>query len=172
MANLKLIPEDVRNRIDKLIEKIIEDEYEARCVGYDYIAYIACPESATPIERVMFLSLRYLSKCEGIKITPQFQISGYRVDFLLEWIWEPDNSTLERIIIECDGHDFHEKTKEQAQKDKKRDRDLQGLGFPVLRFTGSEIWRDPLSCATEAIEQLRDRASKAYGEKERKYGKD
>jgi very-short-patch-repair endonuclease len=51
--------------------------------------------------------------------------------------------------VECDGHDFHERTKEQAQRDKSRDRYLQANGWRVLRFTGSEIHRTPEKCADE-----------------------
>jgi very-short-patch-repair endonuclease len=58
------------------------------------------------------------------------------------------------IIIECDGHNFHEKTKEQAQKDKERDRNLQLEGYQVIRFTGSEIFNSPAKCAAEAVEHL------------------
>lgn len=60
------------------------------------------------------------------------------------------------ILVECDGHEFHEKTKEQAARDKSRDRDLQAAGFPVYRFTGSEIWRDPVACATQLVVVLQD----------------
>ena len=55
----------------------------------------------------------------------------------------------EFILIECDGHDYHEKTKEQAARDKKRDRDFTGTGARILRFTGSEIYRAPEKCAAE-----------------------
>lgn len=54
------------------------------------------------------------------------------------------------VAIECDGHDFHERTKEQAERDKKRDRDIQSLGWNVARFTGSEIVRDPKGTADKA----------------------
>ncbi len=54
-------------------------------------------------------------------------------------------------VIECDGHDFHERTKEQAQRDKKRDRELQAAGYKVFRFTGSEIWRSRGECITKSI---------------------
>jgi len=74
----------------------------------------------------------------------QYPIGKYRADFILK--------TLDaRVAIECDGHDFHERTKEQAQRDKARDRFFQAEGWPVLRFTGSEIWADPVSCANEAV---------------------
>lgn len=61
------------------------------------------------------------------------------------------------VVIECDGHDFHERTKEQAAHDRGRDRWMQANGWSVLRFTGSEIHRDPHRCAEEAISFLRSR---------------
>lgn len=84
-------------------------------------------------------------------INPQCKIKNYRVDFLWTRITpiEPDRKLaipLPQIIIECDGHDFHERTKEQASRDKERDRVLQSMGFVVLRFTGSDIWKDALAC--------------------------
>lgn len=78
--------------------------------------------------------------------------SSYRIDIALAWS-ERRLDGSERwtyVAIECDGHDFHEKTKEQAQRDKRRDRDLQRLGWRVVRFTGSEICRDPRLAAYEA----------------------
>lgn len=45
------------------------------------------------------------------------------------------------LAVECDGHDFHEKTKEQARRDKSRDRILISHGIHTIRFTGSEIFR-------------------------------
>jgi very-short-patch-repair endonuclease len=53
------------------------------------------------------------------------------------------------IVVECDGHDFHEKTKEQVRRDKARDRWLQIQGYPVMRFSGSEIYRDSEACCKE-----------------------
>jgi len=77
-------------------------------------------------------------------ITPQAHIGSFRVDFLIE-----DAETGVKVVLECDGHDFHERTKEQARKDRSRDRELQAKGFLVLRYTGSEIWRDPWKCAED-----------------------
>lgn len=54
------------------------------------------------------------------------------------------------LAIELDGHDFHERTKEQAQRDKSRDRILQELGWKAIRFTGSEVYADPIACVREA----------------------
>ena len=71
-------------------------------------------------------------------VIPQFKVDKFlTVDFLF-YVEDLDI----KLIVECDGHDFHEKTKEQAKKDKQRDRYLITSGFYVLRFTGSEIWND------------------------------
>lgn len=112
----------------------------------------------------------------AIKITPQAALDDYTVDFLLEYqvvhvdyppdamapafgdiqmIVKPEMAIYERIrkrlIVECDGHDFHEKTKEQAARDKRRDRTLQALGYKVFRFTGSEVYKDAIACAKEVF---------------------
>ena len=91
-----------------------------------------------------------------IYIKPQEEIvtdnGKYRVDFLISVVIPPyEQKKIKHIVVECDGHEFHEKTKEQAQRDKSRDRDLQSHGYTVLRFTGSEIWRDPNKCVREVF---------------------
>lgn len=93
----------------------------------------------------------------------QVQIGNYRVDFVVSaWTWGSVASTDEptvvgeprwrKLVIECDGHDFHERTKEQAARDRSRDRALNAAGFDVFRFTGSELWRDPWGCADQVHE--------------------
>lgn len=59
------------------------------------------------------------------------------------------NGGLGRIAIELDGHDFHERTKEQARRDRSRDRALTIAGWCVLRFTGSEIYRGAWECVDD-----------------------
>ena len=92
-----------------------------------------------------------------LMIEPQAKIGKYRVDFLVTYVerWE-DGIELARtqMAIECDGHYFHDRTKEQARKDKERDRMLQSLGLRVYRYTGSEIWADVFKCACQAINEL------------------
>jgi hypothetical protein len=75
----------------------------------------------------------------------------YRVDLLINSLPYQGDEVLPKLIIECDGHDFHEKTKEQSRSDKQRDRDLQMAGYRILRFTGSEIVKSPRRCATDII---------------------
>ena len=93
-----------------------------------------------------------------IFVETQAQLEGWRVDFLIsvygDWarVSEPQrNEGWRRLIVECDGHDFHERTKEQAARDRSRDRWAQMNDIEVFRFTGSEIWRDPWGCAKQIV---------------------
>lgn len=90
------------------------------------------------------------SKRPELFIAPQQQVGQYRVDFIVGYA---GYGTLKQtgVAVECDGHDFHEKTKEQAQRDKERDRYLQTKVAKVIRFTGSELYRQPLACAESAV---------------------
>src|SRR5262249_764554 len=45
--------------------------------------------------------------------------------------------------------DFHERTRQQAWHDKRRDRFFAANSIFVMRFTGCEIKRDPAECARE-----------------------
>jgi hypothetical protein len=86
-------------------------------------------------------------------IVPQlaYEVVG-RVDFAIFIPGLTHNFPL--VIIECDGHEFHERTVEQASKDRKRDREFQKYGIPVLRFTGTDIVRTSAELAEEVAEFL------------------
>lgn len=89
-------------------------------------------------------------------IEKQVQVAGWRVDFLIHYplLGAPEidgELALAKLIVECDGHAYHERTKEQAARDRRRDRVAQHQGLPVFRFTGSEIWNDPIGCADEVL---------------------
>lgn len=92
-----------------------------------------------------------------IAIFPQSQVGTYRADFL---ILCECNDVKFWIVVECDGHDFHERTKEQAKRDRARDRWMTANNISVLRFTGSEIYADPSACAN----QVADFISNKFGE--------
>lgn len=97
-----------------------------------------------------------------IYIVPQFevQLSGRcaRIDLAVFAVTQviSGGATQLKIAVECDGHDFHERTREQAERDKRRDRDLQVEGWLVARFTGSEIWRDPHAAGAKVTEMIDD----------------
>lgn len=85
-------------------------------------------------------------------IDAQYKVGRYTADIRLTMIDRSVTPPMLVAFIECDGHDFHEKTKEQASKDKERDRVFQKTGALILRYSGSDIWRDPIGAAMDAIE--------------------
>lgn len=86
-------------------------------------------------------------------LVPQYQWEGYRIDFAVR----VPRYRFKWVFIECDGHNFHERTKEQAANDRQKDRLIQASGYPVLRFTGSEIHKSPDDCGNSFFEFLEQR---------------
>jgi very-short-patch-repair endonuclease len=88
-------------------------------------------------------SKKYPAKPQtDVVIAPQYQIENYFVDFAI-FIQGFAKEEI-KVVVECDGHNTHEKekTKDQAARYKKRERVLEIAGWKLLRFTGSEIWQD------------------------------
>ena len=81
-------------------------------------------------------------------LIPQVEIGNYRADF------ELINHKDKKIIVECDGHEFHQKSKQQVEKDNQRERDLKKLGYEVVRFSGSEIFKDAEKCVKDLLDIL------------------
>jgi very-short-patch-repair endonuclease len=90
-------------------------------------------------------------------LASEVPIGPYRCDFVLQMFANPDWPPWLTVDIECDGHNFHEKTKKQAKHDKERDRWMQINNIVVLRFTGSEIWNDPIACASQLFDLIEAR---------------
>ena len=104
--------------------------------------------SGSPIETKLLLAMWHETQLLHVdKFTAQHTLGNYRADFAIMYQGH-------HVIVEADGHDFHERTKEQAQRDRQRDRDMQLMGWRVLRFTGSEIHRDAVGCARQVEEFL------------------
>lgn len=85
----------------------------------------------------------------------------FRCDFLVEIL--NDKEIVGKICIELDGHDFHERTKDQAQRDKLRDREFQKAGYTVLRYTGSEVFKDPSIVISDIENIVEDLSLKTFG---------
>lgn len=149
------LPDSIQRRYMWAAEKLCESPIECRMLA----GLIMCPFGFYDDPNVVMSKEEIVSKDwpttrpDSALIVPQAQIRGavsYRVDFLV--ILNTRHVTVSpqpSFVVECDGHDFHEKTKEQAARDKKRDRDIQELGIPVFRFTGSEIHRDLDACVDQ-----------------------
>lgn len=65
----------------------------------------------------------------------------YRVDFLI-----PSR----KVVVELYGYQYHH-TKKKLTQDAERERYLQRLGYQVIRFTGTEIYKDVRKCVDEVL---------------------
>lgn len=123
----------------------------------------------SPIEQIFYaawdyynlLNARYIGTC--IYLTPQKKVGPFYLDFevgfLDSFVNHPVNVPTRKLKelsdelpkwgIEIDGHDFHEKTKEQVAKDKQRERAIMNEGYKIYRFSGSEVFKHPLKCVNE-----------------------
>jgi very-short-patch-repair endonuclease len=79
----------------------------------------------------------------------QVRAASYVLDFALFTMAYPGKPTM--LNIECDGHEWHERTKQQASSDRARDRELLAMGIMVARFTGSDIFNYEERCAAEVL---------------------
>lgn len=145
-------------------EKIARYAYEMKLSKIAEVMEVATNrKKMSPIETIFFVAIHTICEEDGalkfaggtpqygvLGVSAQVQIEQYRVDFLVSV--QDTHGEIQQMVVECDGHDFHERTKEQARKDRSRDRRLQELGYVVYRFTGSELYADPIKCALSVYE--------------------
>jgi hypothetical protein len=92
------------------------------------------PEAILPISGAAELWQQY--KLNDLRVRLDFAIVGPGV----------------RLAIELDGHNYHERTPEQATRDRSRDRALTSQGWTTIRFTGREVHADARACARQTLE--------------------
>lgn len=149
------LPETVKENIQEILDDVKNNILDSLL------------DCESPIEQLLSIHLnnyqnnyknfRFVAKgfdIIGIELQKEVKVyddEAYRVDFFIPvWIKEIEKGIT--FIVECDGHEFHEKTKEQAQKDKERDRTLLLRGYIPIRFTGSEIYDHPSNCAEDVFD--------------------
>lgn len=121
-------------------------------------------ECESPIEQIFSLAYEIISFVSppteySMNLICQHDISAngnkYRVDFCFDpSYFEEGYDKPFKLVIECDGHDFHERTKAQVVKGNKRDYDLKMAGYDVLHFSGSQIFNEPFQCAKETYDYI------------------
>jgi hypothetical protein len=139
------LPCDVEKRISWFKERI------ARGYETELRAEINLYSVRSPVEAVFLAEWRYLHVDDRYRLTllphQEVEVDGhkYTIDFAI-------HGKGVRIAIEVDGHLFHEKTKVQATKDRRRERAIQKVGYFVVRFTGSEVISNSRKCVQEVLE--------------------
>ena len=108
----------------------------------------------SPLERKLFIEL----KRANIYFQPQYPLNWYGQQISIDGktYHDPKNNFKEvltvvdfyidksgvKLCVYTDGHTYHERTEEQASRDRNIDRKLQELGFQVLRYTGKDVNED------------------------------
>jgi very-short-patch-repair endonuclease len=109
----------------------------------------------SPVEQIFLMEWRFLEidQKHAVTIRPQTQLTiasaVYRIDFAVSWPGQKH-----KLAIEIDGHEFHEKTKAQAARDRARERSIIREGYTIMRFTGSEVFSNPRKCVNEVAELI------------------
>ena len=141
--------DQIIHNASQLIEKFCESPIERRlacelvAIGMSINRRISCANSP----KIYWSNIQNDDRLpHGICVFFQPIVGDYRSDFIVS---HRDVKDKRFVAVECDGHEFHEKTKEQAARDKGRDRQFQQLGLPVFRFTGHEIFTDARKCSAE-----------------------
>lgn len=132
---------------------------------YNHLPYVMgldTSECKSPIEKIFYVAFSYLIEVDyageesrHYSLHPQFSIEVGSRTYIADFYVEFDNCNCDlKLTIECDGHDFHEKTKEQVSHDNERQLAIKSAGYDVIRFSGSQIVKNPLKCALDAIKYI------------------
>ncbi len=159
--NTNLFEESVNKEVSKILEY------------YSQELILSLDETKSPVERMYLVWINYERVYYGlgddvfVNLVPQYKvIKGekiFYIDFCFEVIdYYPIKEPLLKFFVEIDGHDFHEKTKEQVKLDKQRERELADECDALIRFSGSEIFNDPQGCVHETMRILRKKFNDKY----------
>lgn len=151
--------------VNKEVSKILEYYSQELILGLD--------ETKSPVERMYLVWINYERVYYGlgddvfVNLVPQYKVikgkKSFYIDFCFEVIdYYPIKEPLLKLFVEIDGHDFHEKTKEQVKLDKRRERMLADECDALIRFSGSEIFNDPRGCVHETMRILRKKFNDKY----------
>ena len=101
----------------------------------------------------------FYGEVSSIALFSQKEIKANGKKYIVDFYFEEDEyvnkfNTDKKIIIECDGYEFHQKTKEQVQKDNEREYNLKMAGYEILRFSGTQIYNNPFKCAEDTYNYI------------------
>lgn len=119
--------------------------YEFNIFEYDLEYLTTIPTHAMFMEEICVQKEIYLN---NKKYVPDFIIDLSRKNCKNEYVY-PELKDL-KYIIEIDGFDYHSK-KEQMNYDYGRETDLKLAGYNIIRFTGSQVFREPFTCVDKVV---------------------
>jgi very-short-patch-repair endonuclease len=166
MNEVNKIPSNVTEMINAAADWV--GKYEAESFSCEAFAELSETEyKQSPIEMLFQVAIQAVARVNsmpfsepldtdawstGLVLSPQFQIGKYRADFMVAYYRFQGETS--RVVVECDGTAFHERTELERHREKARDRYMQKEGWKVFRYTGREIMDDPYTIAAEVLSIL------------------
>ena len=147
--------------VNKTLERFLQQLHDASMVQCRLAggAAMNAPGLESPLEAAFAAAWDMYTisacGCAPFYLVPQVRVDCYRIDFVVKVMTmvgfpNPYGTRFPKLAIELDGHEFHEKTREQVAYQNERARYLIGVGWKVLRYSGSEFYRDPFKCVSDA----------------------
>lgn len=141
------------------------------CGFYMMTNFYIPDECKSPIEQLFYYAYSIVDfeneggDCHSLYILPQEEIHAngktYYADFVFDSDYLKDDGDIPenplKLVIECDGHEFHERTKEQVKRGNERDYNLKSVGYDILHFSGSQIHNEPITCAKKVYEYIKNK---------------
>lgn len=151
---------NIRDNLTKRVDKIFSLN-SSDCEIHFIESLLDCE---SPIEQLLSIALTDIGITDIMSFNPfidvievekqkEYTFGGktFRADFTLPTHFRTldGKDIFKHYIIECDGHEFHQKTKEQVERDNERTRLFQQNGYEVLRYSGTEVYHKSHQCAFE-----------------------
>ena len=105
------------------------------------------------------LHVERLLTAKGIPLTPQYGVSGYRIDFAAA---HPDRPGEMVLAIEADGASYHS-SESARERDRLRQEVLENLGWHVHRIWSTEWFKNPEQEAARTLGAWRQAVTAADG---------
>ena len=171
------MPEAIREHRDRLRlllerENEIRSKMEGKAGVVEYMKYLIeeglIHEESYAQYRNEFICMHVLDYYHAFILViqagfPNIKVNGKSVRTDL-FVYVPADTDF-NMVVECDGFQYHS-TKEKFIADRQRDRKLKAAGFDVLRFSGSEIYKDPAKAGIELYQYLQGLRMKRFPEPE------
>ena len=153
VSRFKVMPDKVKEMFAETIEKYaVQHDFDSIFLLTEVIDFPM--ECESPIEQILLYALQIVvmdMKCWDIQFSTQEEVKVNGHSYRLDLYFEEDAENPIKVAIECDGHAFHEKTKEQVAYRNRRDMDLKSNGIDILHCSGSQIYKEPFGVACDII---------------------
>lgn len=135
-----------------LVHSVKLEELNPSCNRYKLLQYCMTydDEKQQEVERLFESNFErdiyYLLDSKGFKLTPQFKVGNYRLDFVVE------NNSNQKIVIECDGDTYH--GLDQLENDLERQSVLERCGWKFVRVRASEFYYEKEKTTERIVNEI------------------